>query len=379
MPSTAASSPMARSKTELLGVPADLIAEGRGVAGGGARHGRGRARPRRAPTSLCRSPASPTRATSPASSTLPARARAQDGAPRGAFRLDRPGRHADRVHARRGRDDDGDALTDAGFSGLSSRRHVVYWQTVSGAGRRVAPFVSAGTPSRRRRAMTMEEAAALVVGVVGTSPNRSTWHAWEHRRGSGAQLHAALCDLVGASADIFYASGSSPARTTRAGRPRPGPAPRPTIARERSGCRSARSTATASSGSRRRRRWPRPATSPSTSTRRSARPPGARARRRPRRLSRAQPQLLRGRRSPPPGRLPRRGRARHRPPVPGDRRAGAGAGRRRAAAAQRPALQLRARALSRGRILGVVPKTFLPNYREYYEKRWFAQGIGLEG
>ncbi|WP_114954055.1 NAD(+) synthase [Sphingosinicella terrae] len=36
-------------------------------------------------------------------------------------------------------------------------------------------------------------------------------------------------------------------------------------------------------------------------------------------------------------------------------------------------------ALSRGRILGVVPKSFLPNYREYYEKRWFAQGIGLEG
>src|SRR5690349_6806607 len=25
-------------------------------------------------------------------------------------------------------------------------------------------------------------------------------------------------------------------------------------------------------------------------------------------------------------------------------------------------------ALSRGRILGVVPKSFLPNYREYYEK-----------
>ncbi|MDB5721184.1 MAG: synthase, partial [Alphaproteobacteria bacterium] len=34
-------------------------------------------------------------------------------------------------------------------------------------------------------------------------------------------------------------------------------------------------------------------------------------------------------------------------------------------------------ALSRGRILGVVPKSFLPNYREYYEKRWFASGIGL--
>ncbi|MFN3944633.1 MAG: NAD(+) synthase [Allosphingosinicella sp.] len=36
-------------------------------------------------------------------------------------------------------------------------------------------------------------------------------------------------------------------------------------------------------------------------------------------------------------------------------------------------------AISRGRILGVVPKSFLPNYREYYEKRWFVSGIGLEG
>ncbi len=35
--------------------------------------------------------------------------------------------------------------------------------------------------------------------------------------------------------------------------------------------------------------------------------------------------------------------------------------------------------LSRGRILGVVPKSFLPNYREYYEKRWFVSGIGLNG
>ncbi|HEY0052551.1 MAG TPA: NAD(+) synthase [Caulobacteraceae bacterium] len=33
----------------------------------------------------------------------------------------------------------------------------------------------------------------------------------------------------------------------------------------------------------------------------------------------------------------------------------------------------------RGRVLGVVPKTFLPNYREYYEKRWFASGAGLKG
>ena len=36
-------------------------------------------------------------------------------------------------------------------------------------------------------------------------------------------------------------------------------------------------------------------------------------------------------------------------------------------------------AIARGRILGVVPKSFLPNYREYYEKRWFASGVGLDG
>jgi NAD+ synthase (glutamine-hydrolysing) len=35
--------------------------------------------------------------------------------------------------------------------------------------------------------------------------------------------------------------------------------------------------------------------------------------------------------------------------------------------------------IARGRILGVVPKSFLPNYREYYEKRWFAPGVGLTG
>ncbi|KKC25523.1 NAD(+) synthase [Sphingomonas sp. SRS2] len=35
--------------------------------------------------------------------------------------------------------------------------------------------------------------------------------------------------------------------------------------------------------------------------------------------------------------------------------------------------------VARGRILGVVPKSFLPNYREYYEKRWFAPGEGLHG
>jgi NAD+ synthase (glutamine-hydrolysing) len=36
-------------------------------------------------------------------------------------------------------------------------------------------------------------------------------------------------------------------------------------------------------------------------------------------------------------------------------------------------------AIHRGRVLGVVPKTYLPNYREYYEKRWFAPGGGITG
>ncbi|OHV47414.1 NAD(+) synthase [Pseudofrankia sp. BMG5.36] len=36
-------------------------------------------------------------------------------------------------------------------------------------------------------------------------------------------------------------------------------------------------------------------------------------------------------------------------------------------------------AISHGRVLGAVPKTFLPNYREYYEKRWFAPGAGVVG
>ena len=36
-------------------------------------------------------------------------------------------------------------------------------------------------------------------------------------------------------------------------------------------------------------------------------------------------------------------------------------------------------AIHRGRVLGVVPKTYLPNYREYYEKRYFAVGAGITG
>ncbi|MBV9840779.1 MAG: NAD(+) synthase [Sphingomonadaceae bacterium] len=35
--------------------------------------------------------------------------------------------------------------------------------------------------------------------------------------------------------------------------------------------------------------------------------------------------------------------------------------------------------IARGKLLGIVPKSFLPNYREYYEKRWFAAGVGLAG
>ncbi len=36
-------------------------------------------------------------------------------------------------------------------------------------------------------------------------------------------------------------------------------------------------------------------------------------------------------------------------------------------------------AVHRGRLLGVVPKSYLPNYREYYEKRWFAHGRHVQG
>lgn len=32
--------------------------------------------------------------------------------------------------------------------------------------------------------------------------------------------------------------------------------------------------------------------------------------------------------------------------------------------------------IHRGRLLGIVPKSFLPNYREYYEKRWFSEAPG---
>ena len=36
-------------------------------------------------------------------------------------------------------------------------------------------------------------------------------------------------------------------------------------------------------------------------------------------------------------------------------------------------------AIHRGAVLGVVPKLYLPNYREFYERRWFASGHGVAG
>ncbi|MFN2100969.1 NAD(+) synthase [Altererythrobacter sp. MF3-039] len=35
--------------------------------------------------------------------------------------------------------------------------------------------------------------------------------------------------------------------------------------------------------------------------------------------------------------------------------------------------------IAHGRLMGVVPKSFLPNYREFYEKRWFANGRSIQG
>ena len=34
--------------------------------------------------------------------------------------------------------------------------------------------------------------------------------------------------------------------------------------------------------------------------------------------------------------------------------------------------------LFKGSILGIVPKSYLPNYNEFYEKRWFSEGLGIK-
>ncbi len=36
-------------------------------------------------------------------------------------------------------------------------------------------------------------------------------------------------------------------------------------------------------------------------------------------------------------------------------------------------------AINNGRLLGIVPKSYLPNYREFYERRHFAAGAGIRG
>ena len=35
--------------------------------------------------------------------------------------------------------------------------------------------------------------------------------------------------------------------------------------------------------------------------------------------------------------------------------------------------------IHRGRVLGVAPKSYLPTYREFYERRWFAPGDDVRG
>jgi len=44
--------------------------------------------------------------------------------------------------------------------------------------------------------------------------------------------------------------------------------------------------------------------------------------------------------------------------------------------AHRGALWNCAAVLSEGRVAGIVPKSYLPNYKEYYESRWFSPGAG---
>ena len=43
----------------------------------------------------------------------------------------------------------------------------------------------------------------------------------------------------------------------------------------------------------------------------------------------------------------------------------------------RGALLNAAAVIQHGRILGIVPKTFLPNYKEFYERRWFTSGADV--
>ena len=93
---------------------------------------------------------------------------------------------------------------------------------------------------------------------------------------------------------------------------------------------------------------------------------------------RADPVRVFDRGHPAAGRVARRGRgraARHRRGVRGTD-AGAG-GRRAAAYAHR--IYNTAVVIHRGRVLGVVPKSYLPTYREFYERRQMAAGDLVRG
>jgi NAD+ synthase (glutamine-hydrolysing) len=35
--------------------------------------------------------------------------------------------------------------------------------------------------------------------------------------------------------------------------------------------------------------------------------------------------------------------------------------------------------IQKGEILGVIPKTYIPNHNEFYEKRWFSSGVSIKG
>jgi NAD+ synthase (glutamine-hydrolysing) len=221
------------------------------------------------------------------------------------------------------------------------------------------------------RALTMEDAAALVVGQDGSSPNRSTWHAWEHgRKVPAPNFMAALCALVGAPADIFYASGQA------AGRANAGV--------EGSDSRSAKPPF----GAIHRHGFVRvAAASPRASTGDIA--------------FNVEETLKLAREAD--------GRGVDLAVFPELNLSSyavddlflqdafldaveAGIGRLAAATAELRAVLLVgapirrngrlyncALVLARGEIIGAVPKTFLPNYREYYEKRWFASGAELAG
>lgn len=55
------------------------------------------------------------------------------------------------------------------------------------------------------RPLLMEEAAAMVRIAGEASPNKTSWHAWEHgRKVPSPKFMGPLCDLIGCSSDIFY-------------------------------------------------------------------------------------------------------------------------------------------------------------------------------